>query len=856
MMTSLFSDTSLWDVLGWTMLHFLWMGSIAFAVSAGVRWSVRRCSAGLRYSVALLCLLGVAATAAVAISVSLRQIGRAASASEPVSMSSEPTSAGAPPLPMDWMQRGRFSQRTAALSEPANRNLTAQEALRLWIYQGTLNTLARLLPWLWVCGTPLVALALLTGIIGASRLRRRSTEVSDEQLQGRMQRLRTLLGISRRVGLAVCDQVSSPLVIGIFRPLIILPPAMISGLAPAQLEMILLHELAHVRRWDNLVNLMQRMIEALLFFHPAVWWASRWVRLEREHCCDALVLSHNHTPQSYAETLAALALPELAPQFATAAMANHQLTSRICHILKVEERSMGISVRTLLGGIVLLAAGAGGFLLATLRAERVVAEDPAPATSSESEPADSEPGARLMFGVGVNSDAGVMGHIVVDDDADEPLEEVLGLGPDDGLPIGKSLSTWGRHAWCANEATGPPDVPEAGDSEQAWASLTEDGQPEWLRLTFDAPVNAAAIMVYESFNPGALTRITTVNSDGAEVVLWEGKDPVAAQEERGVAIVILHDAPELTEVTLHLDSPAVAGWNEIDAVGLIDHVTGEVRWAASAEASSSYADRSDYEDFEANGFADFFAGSMKQCQNCHAGVHGASGRCPASSHQRIQKLRAELQRLQTELEHEEAVRAQAQYAEQVRAAEAQLRASEFWGNAVHEFQQAQEDAAPVDELQELRQTLQQQQQAIERMTDMLEHLQRRLAPFGGGQSEPDEDGQTGALNAPATGPTPQAIETFPSWDHVTSRNAIDDFVRKKLKGLALEGSQEVSDEVFVRRVYLDLLGRVSTPEETQQFLDNESPTSREELIDSLLLQSAQTHDAWSQASSFWIGEQE
>jgi C-terminal processing protease CtpA/Prc len=105
------------------------------------------------------------------------------------------------------------------------------------------------------------------------------------------------------VALRVCDRIATPVLIGIVRPAILLPPALLGGLSAEQLEMILLHELAHVRRWDNLVNLLQRVVEALLFFQPAVWLVSRWVREEREHCCDAIVLRRAADPLTYADTL-------------------------------------------------------------------------------------------------------------------------------------------------------------------------------------------------------------------------------------------------------------------------------------------------------------------------------------------------------------------------------------------------------------------------------------------------------------------------------------------------------------------------------------------------------------------------
>ena len=107
--------------------------------------------------------------------------------------------------------------------------------------------------------------------------------------------------------------------------------------------MIVLHELAHVRRWDNLVNLLQRLVEAVLFFHPSVWWLSRRVRLEREHCCDAVVLAHTGAPQRYAEFLAHLALPGIVPQRALGVSAGEQLVARIRHILNQENESMKVS---------------------------------------------------------------------------------------------------------------------------------------------------------------------------------------------------------------------------------------------------------------------------------------------------------------------------------------------------------------------------------------------------------------------------------------------------------------------------------------------------------------------------------
>ena len=122
--------------------------------------------------------------------------------------------------------------------------------------------------------------------------------------------------------------------------------------------------------------------------------------------------------------------------------------------------------------------------------------------------------------------------------------------------------------------------------------LTPDGQPEWLELTWKKPVEAVGIDVYETFNPGALTRITSFDADRKETTLWEGTDPTPpdAKDGRGVSQIRFEKPVVLSTVRLYLDSPAVPGWNEIDAVGLLES-SGTVHWATGATASSTYAEQ-------------------------------------------------------------------------------------------------------------------------------------------------------------------------------------------------------------------------------------------------------------------------
>src|SRR5208282_2469549 len=121
-----------------------------------------------------------------------------------------------------------------------------------------------------------------------------------------MARLAKRLAISRKVCLWESAIAHTPAVIGWIRPVVLLPASAISGLAPSQIEALLAHELAHIRRQDYLVNLLQTAIETLLFYHPATWWISRQIRNERENCCDDIAAKTTESPVIYARALAKL----------------------------------------------------------------------------------------------------------------------------------------------------------------------------------------------------------------------------------------------------------------------------------------------------------------------------------------------------------------------------------------------------------------------------------------------------------------------------------------------------------------------------------------------------------------------
>ncbi len=186
-----------------------------------------------------------------------------------------------------------------------------------------------------------------------------------------------------------------------------------------------------------------------------------------------------------------------------------------------------------------------------------------------------------------------------------------------GTASGPAKADWApqitpRRDWGPEQATGVPDTARAGDRTTAWASNTEDGQPEWLLLEYAQPIRAAEVHVYESFNPGALSKITAFDADGKEAVVWQRPVPAVYLHEwerpsgvdttkgyPGIESTVTRGGVtipkfpvkadiQIQRVKLYLDSPWVKSWNEIDAVGLLDQ-QGKTHWATKAEASSTFA---------------------------------------------------------------------------------------------------------------------------------------------------------------------------------------------------------------------------------------------------------------------------
>ncbi|MFT3711856.1 MAG: M56 family metallopeptidase [Archangium sp.] len=171
----------------------------------------------------------------------------------------------------------------------------------------------------WSLGAALVALRLAGGLLTIRRWVRAALPIPAEHI-ARLDALAASWKLER-VRFVATARETVPMTVGFLKPVVLLPLSLFTALPTEALELLVAHELAHVRRWDYLANLLQRAAEALLFFHPAVWWVSSVARDERELCCDDLVAKKTGTPVAYAEAL--LALEEHRHTTAGLALASH-----------------------------------------------------------------------------------------------------------------------------------------------------------------------------------------------------------------------------------------------------------------------------------------------------------------------------------------------------------------------------------------------------------------------------------------------------------------------------------------------------------------------------------------------------
>ncbi len=206
-------------------------------------------------------------------------------------------------------------------------------------YSPWLRLILQLVFWVWLAGV-----AFLSAWHGAawslSQRFRRAGKPATSDILDKVKSITRQLGLRRAIAVRQSAEMMAPVVIGWIKPVLILPMSLVTHLSPAQFEAVLAHELAHIRRLDYLVNLIQAVVETVLFYHPAVWWLSRRIRCEREFCTDDLAMRACREREVYAQSLVALAeFARTPPAYAMAATGG-RLLARIRRIMLLpDERS-------------------------------------------------------------------------------------------------------------------------------------------------------------------------------------------------------------------------------------------------------------------------------------------------------------------------------------------------------------------------------------------------------------------------------------------------------------------------------------------------------------------------------------
>jgi beta-lactamase regulating signal transducer with metallopeptidase domain len=293
--------------LGWTLLHFVWQGAglaALFAVAARV------CrSASARYALAVSVLVLMVASPIVTFTWLYSQTIPA------VRTGAEGAST--------WAETS--TQNATALSgsrAPALAPRTEQSMGMLWLVEA------------WFLGVLVLSLRTAGGLFLIERMRRREIKPVGRELYERCMALQRKMGLQRIIRYCECHRLDAPAVLGWFRPVVLLPVRGLTGLTEEQIEAVIAHELAHIRRFDCFVNLFQIATETLLFYHPAVWWVSQRIRAERENCCDDEAIAICGNAANYARALTLMEEWRTAPALMMAANRS-PLGERVVRLLGV-----------------------------------------------------------------------------------------------------------------------------------------------------------------------------------------------------------------------------------------------------------------------------------------------------------------------------------------------------------------------------------------------------------------------------------------------------------------------------------------------------------------------------------------
>jgi TonB family protein len=288
--------------LGWTLVHFLWQGLLLAALLHIILPLCR--SAFARHNCALLTLM-LMALAPVATFMSLHAVDRDGGALARTAAATHLSAASVVVPAIDWLVV------------------------------------------LWLCGVLGLSVRAIGGWSLANALGRQGTLALSPELLQRCHALQSRLAVTTPVRFLLSRRITAPVVIGCLRPVILIPISALAGLAPQQLDALILHELAHIRRLDTVINILLAAVETILFYHPAVWWVSRQVRIERENCCDDHAVSACGDVGLYVEALTSL---ESRKAYGLALAANGgSLKHRVARLLDAPAQTRSLSLSAVMG---------------------------------------------------------------------------------------------------------------------------------------------------------------------------------------------------------------------------------------------------------------------------------------------------------------------------------------------------------------------------------------------------------------------------------------------------------------------------------------------------------------------------
>ena len=274
------------EATGWTLIHFCWQAAVIAGVYGILGTAFARRASQTRYVLALSALLAMLAAAVFTFAWEMRPSATASALT------------GTPSAVANAMVSGDFPRMVAPGIAP-NSQPSATGSLFV-------NSLPGLMGWIdgfWFVGVLALSVRGLGGWWLIHRLRVSATSQAPEAVGAAFRRISHALGLRRTVLLRVSSAIAGPVTVGALRAIVLLPISALTSLGPDEIEVVLAHELAHVRRADFLWNLVQTLVETLFFFHPAVWWISGRIRHERELCCDDLALQVCPNPVVYASAL-------------------------------------------------------------------------------------------------------------------------------------------------------------------------------------------------------------------------------------------------------------------------------------------------------------------------------------------------------------------------------------------------------------------------------------------------------------------------------------------------------------------------------------------------------------------------